>query len=226
MTNISSANDSGVYGTVEEVFRKVSSYAPEDVIKRIFFEFEVGKKLYLNHTHVKLLKVNFPLNCLSLNMTKLPEIRERRIQSVRFFFHGGKNISSIQINAQGIHLVTHRDTFHNSLYSTGDALIGDPGYFNKYVIEISENVYVEEDPSKKCRKYPNDEYESFTDCDNQYLRNVCKKHNISPIWLTNDFAKVTTQHYFNAEEVSNIKLTSSEHLKNRESKLNRGWILF
>ena len=55
VTNISYANDSGIYGTVEEVFRKVSSYAPEDVIKRIFFEFEVGKKLYLNHTHVKLL---------------------------------------------------------------------------------------------------------------------------------------------------------------------------
>ena len=201
-------NDSSTYGTVEEVYRKVSSFAPEDVIEKIYLDFESGARFFLNHSHVYLARVNFPLNCFSLNLTKYPEVKNNQIQTLSFRFNGRKNITSIQINAQGRHLMSHRDLFHNSFYSTGDALISDAGYFKKYGIEISENVYVEEDPSKHCREYPNEEYESFADCDNQYVRDVCKKHNIYPIWLTNDFTNVTVQHFLIDKEASALSLSS------------------
>ena len=63
-------NDSGTYGTVEEVYQKVSSYAPEDVIKKITLNFEEGPSLSFNHTHVDR-AIQFPLNCLRLNLTVL-----------------------------------------------------------------------------------------------------------------------------------------------------------
>ena len=200
--------DSGTYGTVEEVYRKVSNYAPEDVIEKISLDFETGARLFLNHTHVHLVRVNFPLNCFSLNLTKNPEVKNNQIKTLEFRFNGKKNITSIQINAVGRHLISHRDLFHSSFYSSGDALISDPGYMKKYGIEISENVYVEEDVSKHCREYPNEEYESFADCDNQYVRNVCKKHNINPIWLTDDFTNVTVQRFLSGEEVSALSASS------------------
>ena len=202
-------NDSGVYGTVEEVYRKVLRYNPEDVIVKMYLDFESGGRLHLNHSHVYLERVNYPLNCLSLNLTKFPEVKNNQIQSLNFRFNGRKNISSIQINAQGRHFLSHRDLFHNSFLSTGDPLVADPGYMKKYGIEISENVFVEEDTSKHCREYPNEEYESFADCDNEYVRNVCKKHNINPIWLTNDFEKVTVQKVLSDEEASKLGLAAS-----------------
>ena len=202
-------NDSGVYGTVEEVYRKVLRYNPEDVIVKMYLDFESGGRLHLNHSHVYLERVNYPLNCLSLNLTKFPEVKNNQIQSLNIRFNGRKNISSIQINAQGRHFLSHRDLFHNSFLSTGDPLVADPGYMKKYGIEISENVYVEEDTSKHCREYPNEEYESFADCDNEYVRNVCKKHNINPIWLTNDFEKVTVQKNLSDEEASKLALVAS-----------------
>ena len=196
--------DSGIYGTVEEVFRKVTSYSPEDVIKRITLYFESGARIGLNHSYVYLERANYPLNCWNFNLKNFPEVKNDLIQSIYFWFNGRKNISSIQIKAQGRHLVSHRDLFHNSFYSTGDAVIGVPGFYKKYGIEISENVYVEEDPSKDCRDYPNEEYESFADCDNQYVRNVCKKHDINPVWLTNDFANVTVQYFLSDDEAANL----------------------
>ena len=203
-------SDSGTYGTVEEVYRKVSSYAPEDVIEKIFLDFETGPRLFLNLTHVHLGRVNFPLNCLSLNLSRYPEVKNNQIKTLEFRFNNGrKNITSIQINAVGRHLVSHRDLFHNSFYSSGDALISDPGYMKKYGIEISENVYVEEDVSKHCREYPNEDYESFADCDDQYVRKVCKKHNIHPIWLADDFTNVTVQHFLSDEEASALALSAS-----------------
>ena len=205
-------NDSGTYGTVEEVYRKVSSYAPEDVIEKIFLDFETGARLMLNHTHVYLGRINFPLNCLSLNLTKYPEVKNNQIQTLHFRFNRRKNISSIQINALGRTQISHRELFHNSFYSSGDAVVSDAGYLKKYGIEISENVYVEEDPSKHCREYPNEEYESFADCDNQYVRNVCKKHNIFPIWLTDDFTNVTVQRFLSDEEASALALAASSKL--------------
>ena len=215
-------NESGTYGTVEEVYRKISTYVPEDVIEKIFLDFESGARFKLNHSHVYLERVNFPLNCLSLNLTKYPEVKNNQIQSLNFRFNGRQNISSIQINAQGRNLISHRDLFHNSFYSTGDALISDAGYLKKYGIEISENVYVEEDPSKYCKEYPNEKYESFADCDNQYVRNVCKKHNIFPIWLTDDFKNVTIQHFLSEEEASGLGLSASSKLTGTliYSKLN------
>ena len=142
------------------------------MIEKQILDFESGRRFHLNHSHVYLERVNFPLNCLSLNLTKFPEVKNNQIQSLNFRFNGRKNISSNQINAQGTHFISHRDFFHNSFFTTGDTLVADRGYMKKYGIEISENIYVEEDASKLCREYPNKEYESFTDCDNKYVRNT------------------------------------------------------
>ena len=202
-------NDSGTYGTINDVYQKVSSYTPKDVITKIYVDFESGKRFFLNHSHVQLERVNFPLNCFNLNITKHPEVRNRQIQAISFRFNGQKNITSVQIIPQGKHLISYRDFYHYSLYSTGDALISDPGFLKKYVIEIGENVYVEKDPSKHCREYPNEKYQSFGDCDNEYVKSVCKKHNIFPIWMTDDFGNVTIQRFLSDEVTSQLGLAGS-----------------
>ena len=80
-------NDSGMFGTVEDVYRKVSNYVPEDVIKKVYLDFESGTRFKINHSHVYLARANYPLNCFSLNLTRLPEVRNNQIQSLSTSMH-------------------------------------------------------------------------------------------------------------------------------------------
>ena len=82
----------------------------------------------------------------------------------------------------------------------------------RYGVEISENIYVEEDKDKHCREYPNEQYESFGDCDHKYLKMVCKKHDIYPIWLTNNFTNTTTRFVLSDEEQSWLALSGGDSL--------------
>ena len=123
----------------------------------------------------------------------------------------------MQINTQGYHLASYRDFFDHSFYTTGDAILGKPRYFNKYGIEISESVFVQEDPNKHCLNYPTAEYESFGDCDYQYMLDKCRKAGVSPIWLAESFENVTT-HFI--DQGSSTELTGRVLVSFTESHFN------
>ena len=67
--------------------------------------------------------------------------------------------------------------------------------FTSYTVKIKKNVFVEEDPRKSCKNYPNAEFSSYAECDNQYMRErideVAPGLNLTPPWLTMDLDKVT-----------------------------------
>ena len=65
----------------------------------------------------------------------------------------------------------------------------------KYIVKISESVYVEEDPSKRCRVYPNKEHRSYRECDDQFMKDLVSTFDppITPVWLTDDLNQVTSQ---------------------------------
>ena len=104
---------------------------------------------------------------------------------------------SVQINFQGSTLATNRDILDNSMFSSGDPVIPKAKKDTIYIVEISENIYLEEDESKNCRNYPNADYANYKDCDDQYMKDLCKGFDgFVPIWLTNDFEQVTKQGAF------------------------------
>ena len=51
--------------------------------------------------------------------------------------------------------------------------------------------------TRRTRLYPNGEFSSFAECDNQYMRDridqVAPGLNLTPPWLTKDLNKVTTE---------------------------------
>ena len=66
-------------------------------------------------------------------------------------------------------------------------------HFSNYIMKIKKNVFVEEDKTKNCRNYPNLDFESYKDCDFQYMRNKVKEMNLMPPWLTDDLDNVTSE---------------------------------
>ena len=188
------SNSSEPLSTVNTVYHNVSMFSPEDIVRSISVKLKDGtKRLNLNHSHVYLQRVNYPLNCFTLNLTRYPEVKQKGLETMTFHFKRASDLTGVQINTQGYHLASYRDFFDHSFYTTGDAILGKPRYFNKYGIEISESVFVQEDPSKHCLNYPTAEYESFGDCDYQYMLDKCTRAGVSPIWLAENFRNVTTQ---------------------------------
>ena len=185
-------DSSGPLSTVDRVYNKVSMFRPEDIIQSINIEFNDASIEKLNRTHVLLKRVNYAMNCFALNLDELSEkIKEKGVKTMTFYFKLAANLTRVQINAQGFYLASYRDFFDHSFYSFGDAVVGEPGYFAKYGFEISENIFVEHDPSKNCQVYPTSQFETFGDCDYQYMVDLCEKAEVTPIWLEDDFENVS-----------------------------------
>ena len=81
-----------------------------------------------------------------------------------------------------------------SFFSNGDSMVMKNS-FTKYTVKIKKNVFVEEDPRKSCRNYPNVEFPSYAECDDQYMREKIDQvaPGLTPPWLTRDLEKVTTE---------------------------------
>ena len=60
-----------------------------------------------------------------------------------------------------------------------------------YMVEVTQRQFVEEDPLNDCRDYPNAEYASYDECDNQFMREALP--GLVPVWITEDLTEVTIQ---------------------------------
>ena len=76
----------------------------------------------------------------------------------------------VQLKVQGGSLSCSREMLDHMFYASGDLIEARDGELYKYALKISENVFVEEDLSKNCRVYPNEEFESYCACDDQFLK--------------------------------------------------------
>ena len=101
---------------------------------------------------------------------------------------------SLEVLVQGKELNTWRQISYNSFFSSGDSINPNPEAWNIYSIRIKQNCFLEEDPAQNCRNYPNSDFPSYKDCDDEmskiHLAN--KIPGVVPIWITDDLENVTT----------------------------------
>ena len=76
-----------------------------------------------------------------------------------------------------------------------------------FAIKLRENIYVEEDKTKRCVNYPYSRYETYNDCDKDFLASAAPPGFV-PIWSTNNSSKVTEIMYMedNIREDKNSSL--------------------
>ena len=66
----------------------------------------------------------------------------------------------------------------------------------EYSIQISTNIYVPEDLTKNCALYPNPVFETYRDCDEEFMRNIVSSldpPDLVPVWLAKNFTNVTSK---------------------------------
>ena len=166
--------DSDVRGSVKDVLEKVRNHKLEKLIQYIWVDFKTEDSFRVPLKHATLRRVNYPHNCYTLDLSNVAQLRSESIKTLFITFKSG-NLDKVQISLQGSTIASNREIFDNSFYARGDKISVTPGRINKYAVEISKNVYLEEDKSKKCRDYPNSEYASYMECDDQFMKDICKK---------------------------------------------------
>ena len=78
--------------------------------------------------------------------------------------------------------------------------------YRTFVVNLKKNVFVEEDPTKNCRNYPNPEYASYRDCDDRWMKDTVARlaPGLLPIWLADNTDNVSIHHLTTSIEIGDI----------------------
>ena len=188
-------NRSEVLGGVEDIFNRVRNGRVVDLLKRVKIRNNLGLSFEIPLEHVKQARVNFPNNCQTLDLLEVDEIKGTIIKQIWIFF-GDITNKSVEIIFKGRNLDCGRDIKDHSFYSRGQTITVDKNLLWKsYMVEISQRVYVEEDPSKRCRNFPTTQFLSYTECDDSFVGGIINKEvpGLVPIWQNDDLTKVSTK---------------------------------
>ena len=71
---------------------------------------------------------------------------------------------------------------------------------------ISQEEYSPEDPANPCADYPTEEYESYADCDDHFVRTSLPP-GLKPFWTVDNISEATD--IFNFDEDSDYELSDN-----------------
>ena len=137
-------------------------------------------------------------NCLSMNISKMNGIST--LDSILFLFK--KNLEgNVQIQLEDSKLFADRKLSVQSIFTTGDGINKQMkeddivGFGSQvYDVMLSENVFVENDKSKGCKNYPNEQFVSYNECDKHFVEEEIERElgpEYLPFWATDSLDDVS-----------------------------------
>ena len=204
--------NSGKIKSVKEILEHVGDSKIEKIFSYISVYTRDAGIIDIPLEQLKLNRANYPNNCHSLSLSTSRKLKGKQIQQL---FLGVRDLGNhtIRIQFVGSTLDTGRMIREHSKSSTGDPIKLKANRIERtYMVDITQRVFVEEDPSATCRDYPNQEYQSYQECDDQFMRKTLPAE-LTPIWITDHADSITTHELYENES------TSSKHKLN-QNKLN------
>ena len=62
----------------------------------------------------------------------------------------------------------------------------------RFILKFNQIKHSEADKSNGCQEYPNKRFETFGDCDKQYVYKQMKDEGVMPFWATDNIKEVTS----------------------------------
>ena len=186
------------------------------MIFEIFFYLDVQKKVFLSanrslhsvridlknqlaryvNIRPQLKRPNHPSNCYTLDLTKHKEIDTENLDQIIFYFPL-KNATSITMLIEDKARSLTRSYRHNFLSRPGSTIELKSlkrGSVKDVMLMMEQEMFEEEDEDNPCKNYPNEDYESFEDCDNTFVHDFLEYKfpvQFMPIWATDNTSQVT-----------------------------------
>ena len=148
---------------------------------------------------LELEKINFLESCHKLNFSDITRYFVSGKKEIFISFNESileKNIS-LELKFRGKTIAADRMIEDHRFFSSGDLMEMKKQKMSQYMVKIRENVYVEEDPKKTCRVYPNGKFASYAECDKNFMKEKIEEAapglNLTPPWLIQDLDLVTIE---------------------------------
>lgn len=178
--------------TVEEVLDEIGNYDIENVLQDIYVWTQDKESISIPLEHLNASQVNYPHNCRSLSLSNISELEGKVVQEL-FINVADLGQYSLQVELKGDSLNCRRDIKDHSFYSFGETIkLQEENVSMAYMVEISQRVFVEEDPANTCQNYPTSDFTSYAQCDDAFMRELIPDI-ITPIWLAGNLSEVSTQ---------------------------------
>ena len=191
--------DGKVVGKVEEVFDRVKQNVS---LKNLDFSVQVttlsGQKVTLDNQVddddiVQEERINYPDNCQTLDVTKNSQIEMEGVKNIKFRFMSIPVNISVYVDLVGKSSACSRNLAELGFSQSGDRIAIRNSLDKKYAIKILGEKFVEEDPGNDCRNYPNDDFLSYKDCDDDYMKKEVDRISpgLNPVWLSDHLSHAT-----------------------------------
>ena len=135
----------------------------------------------------KLLKPNYPNNCLTLDISTFLKSGDY-VRSLNIIFDQSASFATkIDLNIEDRLQTMSRYYIASKLKTQGaniyirDREIED-GLSKTYMLTFTQNIFSEEDRDHNCVNYLTENYDTFEDCDSQYLDELLQPDSLYPAW--------------------------------------------
>ena len=137
--------------------------------------------------------------CQAVDLTQYFDLKKVTPKVFVFNFFPRENLElSLQIEDRGTSLLKRslRSQRHDYLGFGSPVEIDNlsSGVFKRFHLKISQTINLEIDSGIKCRKYPNEEFQSYRSCDEDFVYKKMKNtFKAMPFWAAKTLEEVTNQ---------------------------------
>jgi hypothetical protein len=175
-----------------------------DFVTSIKIWTEGNEFIEIDLNSVKFSRPNLPYNCMILDIDENPEVREKKVRQI--FFNFDAKIYGLEVHPVGREFYTDREIQQNTFFYSGEMLYQlksvKNAYTNALMLTLSQEIFVEGDKNQNCNNYPNSRFDSYNDCDKDFIKRVLStfKPSFVPFWATDNMTEATTFFVWNFNE--------------------------
>ena len=185
----------GISTNWKEIVQSIQVFTVDNEIHERYYQVIMGTKISWS---------KFPIypNCEALDLAgyiRTPNKTSIRIEQIKFKIWGADQYAFFLYPLDKNRALTKRMFVRNMLSYSGSIIGNQLKGFTKNMrvaLRITQNKYEEEDKTNPCSEYPNEEFQSYRECDENFVyRALTTKHNLLPFWATDNMSEVTDQRF-------------------------------
>ena len=176
-----------------------------DIQDRIFLDYSLAilwAQLYSEERGInipassfKLLKPNYPNNCLTLDISTIPRPGENVLGLSIGFDPNSTIFTKIEVHVEDRLQTMSRYYIPSKMKTQGSNIyINDleHGLTKTYMLTFTQNIFIEEDKAITCVVYPSVDFATYEECDRQYLDALLQHESLYPGWATSGVLTLVT----------------------------------
>lgn len=173
------------------------SFNWKNILKEVNLWKSDGKQLAVSGRDIKwsLLPSGYP-TCQSIDLTESFDLKMKTPLLIAFRFFPSENLGvSLQIEDRRMSLLKRRlrSQRHDYVGSAIEIESLSSGLYKRFHLRITQTINLEIDSGIKCRNYPNKEFLSYRECDENFVYKKMKAYKALPFWAAKTFEEVTNR---------------------------------